>query len=75
MSEAFLIQDDNGIFHCFWGVQDDVFAVASSKDLINWTRQSYIQAMKNVAKNESGKPIIQNIKVSKKQENIPFIGK
>ncbi|MCC9065554.1 alpha-L-arabinofuranosidase C-terminal domain-containing protein [Flavobacterium piscisymbiosum] len=66
MSEAFLIQDDNGIFHCFWGVQDDVFASASSKDLINWTRQSYIQAMKNVTKNESGKPIIQNIKVSKK---------
>jgi alpha-L-arabinofuranosidase len=66
MSEAFLIQDDNGIFHCFWGVQDDVFAAASSKDLINWTRQSYIQAMKNVTKNESGKPIIQNIKVSKK---------
>lgn len=66
MSEAFLIQDDNGIFHCFWGVHDDVFAAASSKDLINWTRQSYIQAMKNVTKNESGKPIIQNIKVSKK---------
>ena len=66
MSEAFLIQDDNGIFHCFWGVQDDVFASASSKDLINWTRQSYIQAMKNVTKNESGKSIIQNIKVSKK---------
>lgn len=66
MSEAFLIQDDKGIFHCFWGVHDDVFAAASSKDLINWTRQSYIQAMKNVTKNESGKPIIQNIKVSKK---------
>jgi len=66
MSEAFLIQDNNGIFHCFWGVHDDVFAAASSKDLINWTRQSYIQAMKNVTKNESGKPIIQNIKVSKK---------
>jgi alpha-L-arabinofuranosidase len=67
MSEAFLIQDDNGIFHCFWGVHDDVFAAASSKDLINWTRQSYIQAMKNVTKNESGKSIIQNIKVSKKE--------
>lgn len=67
MSEAFLIQDDNGIFHCFWGVQDDVFAAASSKDLMNWTRQSYIQAMKNVTKKESGKSIIQNIKVSKKE--------
>ncbi|OCB75844.1 alpha-L-arabinofuranosidase [Flavobacterium piscis] len=67
MSEAFLIQDDNGIFHCFWGVHDDVFAAASSKDLINWTRQSYIQAMKNVTKKESGKSIIQNIKVSKKE--------
>ncbi|MCD0466045.1 alpha-L-arabinofuranosidase C-terminal domain-containing protein [Flavobacterium sp. ENC] len=67
MAEAFLIQDDNGIFHCFWGVQDDVFAAASSKDLINWTRQSYIQAMKNVTKKESGKSIIQNIKVSKKE--------
>ncbi|MBF4484993.1 alpha-L-arabinofuranosidase C-terminal domain-containing protein [Flavobacterium sp. CSZ] len=67
MSEAFLIEDNNGIFHCFWGVQDDVFASASSKDLINWTRQSYTQAMKNVTKNESGKSIIQNIKVSKKQ--------
>jgi len=67
MSEAFLIQDDKGIFHCFWGVHDDVFAAASSKDLINWTRQSYIQAMKNVTKNESGKSIIQNIKVSKKE--------
>ncbi|QSB28793.1 alpha-L-arabinofuranosidase C-terminal domain-containing protein [Flavobacterium sp. CLA17] len=66
MSEAFLIKDDNGIFHCFWGVQDDVFAAASSKDLMNWTRQSYIQAMKNVTKKESGKSIIQNIKVSKK---------
>lgn len=66
MSEAFLIQDDKGIFHCFWGVQDDVFASSSSKDLINWTRQSYIQAMKNVTKKESGKSIIQNIKVSKK---------
>ncbi|QGK73601.1 alpha-L-arabinofuranosidase C-terminal domain-containing protein [Flavobacterium sp. SLB02] len=67
MSEAFLIEDNNGIFHCFWGVRDDVFASASSKDLINWTRQSYTQAMKNVTKNESGKSIIQNIKVSKKQ--------
>lgn len=67
MSEAFLIQDDNGIFHCFWGVQDDVFASASSKDLINWTRQSYIQAMKNVTKNESVKSVVQNVKVSKNE--------
>jgi len=64
MSEAFLFKDDAGIFHCFWSVKDDVLAHASSKDLINWKSQNYIQAMKEVSK--EGKPVIQSIKVSRK---------
>ncbi|CAD0009064.1 alpha-L-arabinofuranosidase C-terminal domain-containing protein [Flavobacterium salmonis] len=66
MSEAFLIKDDNGIFHCFWSVKDDVLAQASSKDLINWKSQRYIQAMKNITKKLDEKPVIQNITVGKK---------
>jgi len=64
MSEAFLFKDDAGIFHCFWSVKDDVLSHASSKDLINWKSQNYIQAMKEISK--EGKPVIQSVKVSRK---------
>ncbi len=67
MSDAFFFKDDAGVFHCFWGVKDDVFAHASSKDLINWQRQHYVQAMKNVSKKDDKKAVIQNIKVDKKE--------
>ncbi|MDR7211668.1 alpha-L-arabinofuranosidase C-terminal domain-containing protein [Flavobacterium piscis] len=64
MSEAFLFKDDLGVFHCFWSVKDDVLAHASSKDLISWKSQNYIQAMKEVTK--EAKSVIQSIKVSRK---------
>ncbi|MDR7370131.1 alpha-L-arabinofuranosidase C-terminal domain-containing protein [Flavobacterium aquidurense] len=67
MSDTFFFKDDAGVFHCFWGVKDDVFAHASSKDLINWGRQHYIEAMKNVSKKDDKKAVIQNIKVDKKE--------
>ncbi|MGO4773242.1 alpha-L-arabinofuranosidase C-terminal domain-containing protein [Flavobacterium sp. W22_SRS_FK3] len=75
MSEAFLFKDDVGIFHCFWSVKDDVLAYASSKDLINWKSQRYVQAMKNLTKKTDEKPVIQNITVSEKggQYNIHWV--
>jgi alpha-L-arabinofuranosidase len=66
MSEAFLVRDDNGIFHCLWSVKDDVIAHASSKDLISWKSQRYVPVMKSVTKNGDEKPVIQNITVTKK---------
>ncbi|GGF13859.1 alpha-L-arabinofuranosidase C-terminal domain-containing protein [Flavobacterium limi] len=66
MSEAFLIKDDNGIFHCLWSVKDDVIAHASSKDLVNWKSQRYVPVMKDITKNGDETPVIQNITVVKK---------
>ena len=66
MSEAFLFKDDTGIFHCLWSVKDDVFAHASSKDLVSWSRQDYIQALKNVSKNQEAKSTVESLKVSRK---------
>ncbi|MEO7975589.1 alpha-L-arabinofuranosidase C-terminal domain-containing protein [Flavobacterium sp.] len=66
MSEPFFLKDDAGIFHCLWGVEDDVFAHSSSKDLINWKRQDYIQSMKNVDNKKGKKSVIKSVKVSRK---------
>lgn len=66
MADSFFIKDENGTFHCFWSVNDDVFAHASSKDLISWTRQSYVQAMKNVTKSQDAKPVIKDVFVTQK---------
>ncbi|TDW47993.1 alpha-L-arabinofuranosidase [Flavobacterium sp. 270] len=68
MSQAFLFKDNNGIFHCFWGVKDDVFAHTSSKDLITWKRQNYVPAMKEFVKNQGEKGIIENVEVSQKND-------
>ncbi|MCI9845617.1 alpha-L-arabinofuranosidase C-terminal domain-containing protein [Flavobacterium pectinovorum] len=75
MSEAFLFKDDASVFHCFWSVKDDVLAHASSKDLINWKSQRYVQAMKNLRKKTDEKPVIQSITVSEKgsQYNIHWV--
>ncbi|MBZ4042432.1 alpha-L-arabinofuranosidase C-terminal domain-containing protein [Flavobacterium hibisci] len=64
MTEPYFIKDDNGIFHCLWSVNDDVFAHASSKNLINWKSQNYVQVMKSLE--TEVKPIIKDIKVSRK---------
>ncbi|MEO8534154.1 MAG: alpha-L-arabinofuranosidase C-terminal domain-containing protein [Flavobacterium sp.] len=65
--EPFVFKDDAGIFHCFWSVNDNVFAESSSKDLTNWKRQNYIPAMKNILVKEGEKSIIQNITVRQKE--------
>ena len=66
MQEPFFLKDDTGIFHCFWGVTDDVFAHSSSRDLISWKRQDYIPAMKSAEKKQEAKFIIDDVKVSRK---------
>lgn len=67
MSEAFLVKDNTGIFHCFWSVRDNVFAHSESKDLINWGRQNYIQGMKNFVGKGEDKSVILNVQVSQKE--------
>lgn len=66
MSEAFLILDNAGVFHCFWSVRDNVFAHSESKDLVNWGRQNYIQGMKNFVEKGQDKSVILNVQVSQK---------
>lgn len=46
-----VILGGDGLYHCVWSVneRDNVIAYASSKDLVNWGRQSYIPVMKNGA--------------------------
>ncbi|MFC0078105.1 alpha-L-arabinofuranosidase C-terminal domain-containing protein [Flavobacterium procerum] len=68
MSEAFLIRDNAGIFHCYWSVRDNVFAHSESKDLVNWGRQNYIQGMKNFVGKSQDKSVILNVQVSQKEE-------
>lgn len=50
MLQPFLFTDASGLFHCVWSVneQDGILAHATSKDLVNWLRQSYIPVMKGV---------------------------
>ncbi|CAM3745458.1 alpha-L-arabinofuranosidase C-terminal domain-containing protein [Flavobacterium chungbukense] len=67
MSEAFLIRDNAGVFHCLWSVRDNVFAHSESKDLVNWGRQNYIQGMKNFVGNAQDKSVILNVQVSQKE--------
>jgi alpha-L-arabinofuranosidase len=47
MFSPFLFQGIDGLWHCIWSLnnKDEVFAHASSKDLIQWGRQSYPNAM------------------------------
>lgn len=66
MSEAFLIRDNAGVFHCFWSVRDNVFAHSESKDLVNWGRQNYIQGIKNFVGKGQDKSVILNVQVSQK---------
>ncbi|WP_238766893.1 alpha-L-arabinofuranosidase C-terminal domain-containing protein [Maribellus maritimus] len=44
-----LFQDEKGLYHCLWTLNDDVgqFAHAASEDLYHWKRQSYPQVMRN----------------------------
>lgn len=81
MQEPFFFKDNTGIFHCFWGVTDDVFAHSSSRDLIIWKRQDYIPAMKSAEKKQETKFIIHDVKVSRQNgqykihwtaENAPY---
>ncbi|SHF23858.1 alpha-L-arabinofuranosidase C-terminal domain-containing protein [Dysgonomonas macrotermitis] len=48
MLTPFLFQSKDGMWHCIWSLneKDDVFAHASSVDLVNWKRQSYPVALK-----------------------------
>lgn len=48
MLQPFLLQDDKGVYHCLWSVNetDNVLAHAASPDLINWNRQTYVPVMK-----------------------------
>ena len=53
MFNPFLFQDNNGLWHCLWTLNDDIqqFAHAASTDLYNWKRQSYPEVVEagNVA--------------------------
>jgi len=46
MYTPFLFQDKDGLWHCIWSVnnRDGIFAHASSKNLVQWGRQSYPEA-------------------------------
>lgn len=48
MVNPFVIKDSKGVFHCIFSVndRDGLFAHASSTDLVNWGRQSYIPVLK-----------------------------
>jgi alpha-L-arabinofuranosidase len=43
MLDPWLMQDDQGLWHCFWSLNERVnaFAHAASADLVNWKPQSY----------------------------------
>lgn len=43
MYDPYLYQDDDNLWHCVWSVnhRDGTFAYTSSKDLINWSVQTY----------------------------------
>ncbi|WP_319591799.1 alpha-L-arabinofuranosidase C-terminal domain-containing protein [uncultured Draconibacterium sp.] len=43
MFDPFLFQDNDGLWHCLWTLNEDIqqFAHAASTDLYNWKRQSY----------------------------------
>lgn len=43
MIDPYLIEGGDGLWHCVWSVNehDNIFAHASSADLVNWKRQSY----------------------------------
>jgi hypothetical protein len=56
MFSPYLFQAIDGLWHCIWSVNynDGVFAHASSNDLVNWGRQSYLTVIagKNCLKPE-----------------------
>lgn len=63
MFSPFLFQDETGIWHCYWTLNDDIhqFAHAASVNLYEWGRQSYPIVMSRgnvhdleVAKKEDG---------------------
>lgn len=47
MFDPYLFQDNDGLWHCIWSVNDydSVFAHAAADDLILWRRQSYPEAV------------------------------
>lgn len=49
MIDPFLFQDQNGLYHCLWTLNNETgqFAHAASADLFNWKRQSYPEVMEN----------------------------
>lgn len=49
MIDPFVFQDENGLWHCLWTLNNESgqFAHAASSDLINWKRQSYPEVMEN----------------------------
>ena len=49
MIDPFVFQDENGLWHCLWTLNNESgqFAHTASSDLINWKRQSYPEVMEN----------------------------
>jgi alpha-L-arabinofuranosidase len=66
MFNPFLFQDNNGLWHCLWTLNDDIqqFAHAASTDLYNWKRQSYPEVV------EAGN--VANIEVAFDEQNKEY---
>ena len=49
MFDPFLFQDNDGLWHCLWTLNEDIqqFAHAASTDLYNWKRQSYPEVVED----------------------------
>ena len=49
MRDPSVVQDPNGVFHMVWttGWWDNGIGIAHSKDLINWSKQTYLPVMKH----------------------------
>lgn len=47
--KPFLLRDEQGIWHCFWTLneKEGIVAHAASEDLVKWKRQSYIKMVSN----------------------------
>ena len=47
MRDPFIMQGPDGLYHCLWTINwnADIIGYASSRDLIHWSRQSYIPVM------------------------------
>lgn len=47
MRDPFIMKGPDGLYHCLWTINwdADIIGYASSKDLVHWSRQSYIPVM------------------------------